>query len=263
MYSKLGLIKAAVLLTASAAVSSCGEEPPEPIMDTYVVYNLTSAPYILFGVEGYNLGYVTYMASGDDSVIWTTVGDGGIKDDPGKVCVVIANRDSVIEVVPKLMTEDATKYSIFSGLDDWSENISDTHLDSDYKLSLTDDALAYISNKMRSQGVKPYHIVKDEFVNSSPDNIVVSALSGDSVVYSFSAAAGDTVALPQVGLLFDYDHYMVECDRGTYMVEGGFANSLVGHFSRIGESETGVRQLRLTDTMHDCLLTMRLTSAST
>lgn len=232
-----GLSKAAVSVAAVAA-SSCVTCELEDY-DIYMLRNMTSSPYLSFGVYGYDMGGEHFCASGEKTS-YQTFGDGCLKGKPGQVCVVISNRDSVIEVVPKLMTE-GSDYSIFSGLDYWTKEDG-----REIELSVTDPTLEYISGKMRCQGFPPYHIVKEELVNKMSCDIVISTLSGGAVLNTFQIAAGDSVALPEVGLLFDGDQYMVEA-HGEVRIRNGCVVKIADCASSRNDEHTGVRRFTLTE----------------
>lgn len=156
---------------------------------------------------------------------------------------VISNRDSVIEVIPKLMTADDTRYSIFSGLEDWYATRSGRI----YDLTMTDDVVTYIADKMRSQGLPPYRIVREEVINKSSDDVTITTLSQGAVLNVFHVTAGDTVALPGVGLLFDGDRHKLESRYGAYEYDGCVVWQTVSLSSRTDGSEVGVRRFYLTE----------------
>lgn len=240
-FSLFGLIKSVILLLAVSALCSCGDEPEEPVL--YTTRNMSSSEYLAFAWHDYSSDDDSpYVAKGEE---WYTsiTGDGGIGQNPDKVWATISTRDSVIEVVPKLMI-DGTSYSMFLGIDGWElYNMGDGYI-----LDLTDDVLASIADRMRSKGVPPFHIERDEIANKSSEDVTVSLLSGDAVLNKMSIAVGETVALPSVGHLFDCDKAEVGTSTGTLATDRSeFVHVLESKSYRVDGGTTGYRQFYVTD----------------
>lgn len=247
MCSLSSLNRVAALCAIVATASSCNTCGSEPLGDIYVVRNNTSSSYISFSAPGSittrsYAEYEHYFAAGEEDLYETPTGEGCIKGDPEKVWAVISNRDSVIEIVPKLMTAD-TCYSIFSGLEDWYVTRSGRI----YDLPITDDVVTFITDRMRSQGLPPYRIVRDEIINKSSDDVTITTMSQGTTLNVFRVTAGDTVVLPDVGLLFDGDHYKLESSKGAYEYDGCVVWQTVSLSSRIGCSNEGVRRFYMTE----------------
>lgn len=234
-----GLSKAAVSYVTALTVSSCVTCELPPDGDVYLVRNMTSSTYLSCGVYGYDLGSEHFFDSGEMTP-YQTYDDGCLRGDPGEVCVVISNRDSVIEVVPKLMAE-GPDYSIFSGLEDWTKESYNV-----IELTVTDKTLEYVSDKMRSKGFPPYHIIKEDLINKMSCDIVISTLSAGAVLNTFRIAAGDSVALPEAGLLFDGDQYKVEA-HGEMRVRNGCVVKVADCAASRNGEHTGSRRFTLTE----------------
>lgn len=252
--SMFGPIKAIALLSAVMIFCSCGKGCGGDWGDYYVVKNMTSLPYVAFGSHFYSSYDGYYMPIGE-SCDFSVDGDGGIGTDPSKVWVVISTTESVIEVVPKLMT-DETSYNLFSGIDGYKED------GAMYTLDLTDEVLAAVADKMRSQGVPPFSIVRDEVVNMSSEDVTVSIMKNGEVINTMTLSVGETVALPSVGQLFDGDQFEISASKGAAKKDGSIVEQPVETKSfRIDGGETGYRQFYITDWTLKMLI-YRLTSES-
>lgn len=238
--SQFGPIKAIALLPAVTMLCSCETEGPGGWGDYFVVKNMTSSPYVAFDTH-INSSYDGYYMPKGESCDFSVDGDGGLGGAPDKVWVVVSTRDSVIELIPNMMT-DETSYNLFSGIEGYKQD------GLMYILDLTDEVLASIADRMRSKGLPPFHIERDEIVNKSSENVTVSLLSGEAVVNKVSLAVGQTVVLPSVGQLFDYSKVEIGTSDGSLVTDDGdFVQVLDNKSYRIDGGTTGYRQFYVTD----------------
>lgn len=234
-----GQINSLMAMIVTFTLVSCNVEDGsyEAWGDSYSVRHQSSAKF---------LAYAAYLNTTDDgkyvtygrSVSMSMVGDGGVGEKPEQVWATISTRDSVIEIVPKLMTSEAP-YTLFSGLDEWFDGSSE--------LVLTDEAIAHISARMRKQGRPPYRIVRDELVNSTSSDLKISTLSGGSTTNTVNVAAGETVVLSNVGLLFKGDQYAIQLASGRKELSGCIVERISSKSYRLDDFISGYRQFRITN----------------
>lgn len=238
-----GRIKAAALLMAAWAMCSCDGEDSggEPVL--YTVRNMSSSEYLAFAWHVYSEEEDSrYITRGETSEI-SIKGDGGIGQNPDMVWVTISARDSVVEVVPRLMT-DGTSYSMFVGIDGWRLN----DFGPGYLLDITDEVLGGVAGRMRGKGVPPFRIVRDEIVNKLSEEVTVSFLSGGSVVSTRSIGAGDTAVFAGAGEVLGCEE--VEFRAGSWAFTAGVGDvvgTLRSKSKRIDGGSTGYRQFYITE----------------
>lgn len=153
-YSRIAGIRTFVSCVAAAALASACDVEPIIAYDMYTVENSTSCPWVSFyesqshGTEGY------YIAQGESSSFYITINHPTrIEADPDAVAASFDLQDSVIEIVPRLMATDSS-YTLLSGLEPWVEHkvTGNDEMPNTYLLSLTDEALFFTANRMRSKG---------------------------------------------------------------------------------------------------------------
>lgn len=240
-----GIRPFASCVVAVVLVSAC-EVEPIIAYDIYTVENSTSSPWVSFyesqshGTEGY------YIAQGKSSSFSIIINHPThIEANPDAVAASIDLQDSVIEIVPRLIASDSS-YSLLNGLDPWVEHkvTGNDETPNTYFLSLTDDALSFIANRMRSKGCAPYKIMREKIENLTDYDVsITTILHGNRVMVK--VAAGNMADLPEVGMFFECDNYRISWREDTLEMQSPFMESFGGYTYRASYSENGYRVYRL------------------
>lgn len=245
-YSRIAGIRSLVSCVVAAVLVSACEVEPIIAYDMYTVENSTSCPWVSFsesqsyGTDGY------YIAQGESSSFYITINHPTrIEADPDAVAASIDLQDSVIEVVPRLMATDSS-YTLLSGLDPWVEHkvTGSDEMPNTYFLSLTDDALSFIANRMRSKGCAPYKITREMIENLTDYDVTITTIHNGNR-YVLKVAAGKMAGFPEVGMFFECDNYRISWDGNSLEMQSPFMKSFSGYSYRTSDSENGYRVYRL------------------
>lgn len=239
-----GRTKFLLAIFAAAVLASCTETGNEPVVNLYVVENATSCAWLSFdeNLSPYSAYY--YIGQGENSCFNLGVGYAArANSSPDAVAATISVQDSAMEIVPSLMSDEAP-YSMLSGLDQWiaHKTLDDDLCPDSYTLTLTDEAMAFISSRMRSKGRPPYKIIREEICNPLDEEITVTPLLNGVALAEIKIPAGETVVLPEVNLFFKCDKYKIKWgDKSTESTVAFMAN-FESHTFRDGDTEEGCRR---------------------
>lgn len=234
-------IKIPFCLALACSIASCSDEN-EPVCDHYVIENSTGS-WVCFDENISRTTTGCYMWKGEKFEFFlSTEYAGFITSNPDTVVASICLQDSVIEIVPRLMS-DNVPYTMHSGLDQWMdhESTGDDLIPNVYTLTLTDEVLTAVAGRMRSNGRPPYKIAREEIVNYTSKEITITPTLGGTALAHISIAAGGTATLPETGLLFKCDKYSIAVADGTAETSKAFMSSFESHTFRDGDTDEGYR----------------------
>lgn len=230
-------------------LTSCSVGCGWPTDDAYITKNETSHPFVAFTDPIYHGEEDHYMAKGESRGF--SIADASpsyVEVHPDRVSSIIVLKDCVIEMVPKMMTDDVV-YNVFSGLAEWVEHwTTSSDLATDvYSLTLTDERVSFIANRMSSKGLPPYSIVREEIVNGTNNNITITPMAHGVSFDNIRVGAYDTVAVAKVGLLFDCDSFRIRWNSREVESDSIFAKAFPSRTYRYDDSGSGFRRYWLTD----------------
>ena len=248
-FSRFGRIRYLTFFAASALMASCNE-PPEPEelpYEEYTVRNETSAYLLSVTCAKFQYKRELFLRKSEECTVSTLRGEerNWAKTHPNAVSCIISLPDSVIEIVPNLVSDDSC-YNAFSGLEEWYTSYEYNN-NATYQLEVTDEVLRKVADRMRGKGLPPFRITKEVIANNSQYDAKISTKKDGKELISVFVAKNDSVVLPKNGAILQSDEYVIEIDGKSRSWDRYLYDDFESYSVRLGKSEVGYRKYVLTD----------------